>query len=274
MQSGHEILSNPNAVFNTGVITVLKQKESTQSLMGEAITLDSIFNSIDGEIVAKGDSAKGPNRGSITRHGNYTLWGFAGDSSKMTDTGCSLFVNAAFYAAKFLDTPVLELRLNQTRDGLYTYLKLAKGNIGFLNTMKQYLPASMSGATLSEVEQWLNENRPYLRINKADGRRFEVDEVAKALGIPNHKRALLETLMQNLPDSASQQTLVRYTGNSSFGADAAAWQNWYDENKNYLFFSDCEGSVFKIDEGAKAQGIPSETLRGWSSEEINYRTDS
>jgi hypothetical protein len=273
VQSGHEILGNPNSVSNTGVITVLIKRGATQAEQGEAVTLDSIFNSIDAEIVARGDSAKGPNRGSITRHGNYTLWGFAGDSSKMTDTGRSLFVNAAFYAAKFLGTPVLELRLNQTRDGLYTYLKLAKGYIGYLNTMKMYLPTSLSGASLSEVEQWLNENRPYLQINKADGRRFEVDEVAKGLGIPNHKRALLETLIQNLPDSASHQTLVRYTGNSSFGTDAAEWQNWYDENKNYLFFSDCESSVFKIDEEAKAQGVPSETLRGWSSEEINYRTD-
>ena len=58
------------------------------------------------------------------------------------------------------------------------------------------------------------------------------------------------------------------------GQLAAAVLRHDDENKDDLFFSDTEGFQFKIDEEAKAQRIPTETLRDWSSETINYRLNS
>jgi hypothetical protein len=241
--------------------------------MGEALSLDGIVNSIDAELVAMGTSAKGPQRGAIVRHGRYTLWAYAGGVSDMTKAGRSLFVNTVFYAAAHADDPVLERKLNQTRDGLFLYIDLArKENPGFIQTLGQYLPEDVRGKSADKTERWLQENRPYLC---AEGRVFRVDALAKEMAMPNHKRNIIEKCIANLREDRdvgrSVEELERYTGRKDLGASAKAWQAWYDENRDYLFFSDTEGSRFLIDEQAKAKGIPTEKLRGWSSEAIDYR---
>jgi len=272
----HEVLNRPLQVkHDSGRLKVLKRVEKEQSEMGEALTLDGIVNSIDAEVVAKGTSAKGPERGAIVRHGRYTLWAFAGGVGDMTEAGRALFVNTVFYAAKHKENPVLERRFNQTRDGLFSYIELARHkNAGFIRTLGQYLPVEARGKSIDETEQWIEENRPYLR---AEGRVFHIDEFAKKMGIPNHRRSILEQCITNLREQRdveqSVAELERYAGEKDLGASAEAWQKWYDENRDYLFFSDSEGSRFLIDEQAKAKGIPTEKLRGWSSDEINYRVN-
>jgi len=91
------------------------------------------------------------------------------------------------------------------------------------------------------------------------------------------RRELLEFCISNLRDGRNVEEslaeLVRYTG-CHFGESADEWQERYDENKDYLYFSDCDGSRFLIDEEAKAAGVSTEEYRGWSSEEIDYRTES
>ena len=137
VQPGHEILKFPFEIpHNKGEIKVLKQKEQTQAKMGEALTLDGIVNSIDAELIAKGTSGKGPERGAIVRHGPYTLWAFEGPVTNMTEEGKALFVNTVYYSAKQKDTSVLEKRQNKSRDGLFIYLTKK----GLLGTVQQYLP--------------------------------------------------------------------------------------------------------------------------------------
>lgn len=274
MRPDHDILHTPLEVdYERGSIEVLKVVASGQSGMGEALTLDGTVNSIDGELIAKGLSGKGPDRGAIVRHGRFTLWGFEGGVDDMTELGKRLFVNTVFYAAKQAKSDVLERKLNQTRDGLFTYLDLARNKSpGFLRTMAQYIPESARGKSLKETERWVVENRPYLY---AEGRVFHVDELAKKLGIPNHRRAYLEKCIANLREredvSESAKMLIRYTGCDEHGESYELWEKWYAENREYLFFSDCDGSRFIVDERAKARRIPTEEFRGWSSEEINYR---
>ena len=258
--------------YEQGSIEVLKVIAGSQSGQGEALTLDGTVNSVDGELIAKGLSAKGPNRGAIVRHGKFTLWGFEGGVQDMTESGQRLFVNTVFYAARQTECEVLERKLNQTRDGLFTYLELAKGNPGFLRTMAQYIPESARGKSLEETERWVFENRPYLYV---DGRVFQIDELAKKWGIPNHRTAFLEKCIAHLEDGKdveqSIQMLIRYTGQTQLGQSPEAWRRWFDENRDFLFFSDCDGSRFVVDQTAKKLGTPSRELRGWSSEEINYR---
>lgn len=245
---------------------MLKEQASDQAHMGEALTLDSVVNSIDAEVVAMGTSAKGPWRSGIVRHGRYTLWAFEGGVEKMTDAGRSLFINTVFYAARHAHSPVLERRLNGTRYEARSYLR----DPGLVETLKElYLPPELRKYDAAKVRAWLDENRPYLRNQ---GQRFEVDTFAKAAGIPNHKRAILELCIANLREKknigASLATLARYTGCKKVGRTDNAWKKWYDENRDYLFFSDCEGFLFKIDEEAKAKRIPVERLRKWSSESL------
>jgi hypothetical protein len=265
----HVILNHPLQVrHQDGRLNVLKEAAAGQTEMGEALTLDGIVNSIDAELLAMGTSGKGPNRGAIVRHGRYTLWAFEGGVESMTDEGQSLFVNTVFYAARQANSPVLEKRLNGTRDDPHTYLRP-----GLVETLKSlYLPPDLAKADIAGVRAWLIENRPYLRVN---GRKYEIDALAKNAGIANHKRAILEYSIANLRNKrdveASLAALVRYTDRENLGISADAWQKWYDENRDYLFFSDSEGFRFKIDEEAKAKKIPVEKLRGWSSEKIDYR---
>lgn len=244
--------------------------------MGEALTLDTIANSIDAELIAKGTSGKGPNRGAIVRHGRFTLWAFEGPVDDMTEAGRRLFVNTAVYAARHRHSPVLERRMNKTRDGPFSYLEAARTRSpGLLKTLARYLPEEARGKTIDETEAWLVEMRPFLR---AQGRVFEVDRFAEKVGIPNHKRELLEHCITNLLSGQSVQEsvaeLVRYTGQRELGDTPEAWQNWYERNRDYLFFSDCDGFRFIIDEQAKAAGKPTSDFRGWSSQRIDYRENA
>lgn len=237
----HDILREPNKVSSRkGVMKVLKKREKAQKKMGAAFTNDTIFNSIDAELIALGDSGKGPNRGAIVRHGPYTIWGYLGEDSDMTETGKALFVNTCFYATKHANSQVLEKRLNQTRDG-----------------RSARFPAA---------------DRPYIRVDPKNRRKFEVDELAKQAGIPNHKKAYLKYLIKYVSKrKPALEALERYTGITTFGAKASKWKKWFKRNADYLWFSDCEGFKWKIDEQAKARKIKTQKLRGWSSEEINYK---
>lgn len=275
MRNKHDILNSPLDVPNDyGRLKVLKRQAKEQSEMGEALTLDSIVNSIDAELIATGPSAKGPNRGAIVRHGQYILWGFEGPVSKMTDAGRRLFVNTVFYAALHGDSPVLEKRINGTRDKLFGSLEFARRVPGYLNTIKSLdLPGNMKDKTFREIEKWVAENRSYLRVE--DRRRLMVDEFAKRLGVPNHKKEFLDRCIQLLEQDDNSpeafNALIRYTKCTDIEPSAAAWKQWFTENKNYLYFSDSEGFHFKIDEEAKKNGIASEDFRGWSSESLNYK---
>ena len=270
MRLEHPVLTSPLAVKNTrGGLVVLERIGKGQAEQGEAIELDTIAGSCDAEVVARGTSAKGPARGSIVRHGPFTLWGFAGGVREMTGPGRDLFINTLHYAARQGDQAVLERRMNKTRYGLEPYLASA----GLLETVRQYLPEEQEKASKEEVEAWIAGNRPYLR---SEGRRLVVDRFARAQGIPNHKLALLERAIECLGDEdlAAQalEVLERYTG-QDLGPAAPAWRAWYEESADYLFFSDCDGFRFVLDEQAQARGIPFEELRGWSSEEIDYAVD-
>jgi hypothetical protein len=272
VQPDHEILKFPFEIpHNKGEIKVLKKKEQTQAMMGEALTLDGIVNSIDAELIAKGTSGKGPERGAIVRHGPYTLWAFEGPVTNMTDEGKALFVNTVCYSAKQKDASVLEKKQNKTRDGLFIYL----ANKGLLGTLQMYLPEEAKGKSAEQTYNWLLKNRAYLRIN---GRPFEIDELARKMNIPNYKKEYLQRLIVRLGDNPddmeSQKALVRYTGMEKFGSSDQKWQKWFDENKDYLFFSDTQGSMFLIDTEAKIKGQPTEQLRSWSSEELNFRVDT
>ncbi|HPD47408.1 MAG TPA: hypothetical protein P5279_09795 [Anaerohalosphaeraceae bacterium] len=276
MRPDHDVLNYPLKVeHRDGRLKVLRRIADDQSGMGEALTLDGIVNSIDAELIAKGTSAKGPERGAIVRHGPYTLWGFEGPVDGMTEAGKRLFVNTVVYAARQVDSAVLERRITKTRDEVYHYLMLAEfQSKGFLGTLKQYLPRGFNKKSWQEIVEWADANRPYLR---AEGRIYEVDEFAKEAGIPNHSMRILEYCISNLRQGRdvkkSLETLTRYTGQQPVPPSADAWQAWYEENRDYLFFSDTDGYRFIIDTQAKTKKIPSRELRGWSSERVDYRAD-
>lgn len=251
---------------------MLRRRGRNYLEMGEALILDGIVNSIDAEAVALGENDRNAPRGAIIRHGRYTLWTFAGGVDAMTVTGRRLFVNTVYYAASHAGSPVLERRYNETRDSLFGYVELARYRVpGFLGKIRKLLPAEVRDKSLEETAAYLEKNRDYLRL---DGQGFVIDGFTQRLGIANYRRELLERSIENLRGGRevkeSAATLTRYTG-LTLGTSASGWDSWYVENKDYLFFSDCQGYQFLIDEQAKAKGVPTAKLRGWSSDQINYR---
>ena len=199
VRSTHDILKTPISISTQGgSMTVLKKRATDQKDMGAAFTRDSIVNSIDAELIAMGDSGKGPNRGSIVRHGSYTIWAYHGEADDVTATGKALFVNTCFYATKHANSPVLELRLNETRDSRHSR----------------------------------SADRPYIRVKRTDHRAFEVDALAKKLGIANHKKAYLRRLIKMLPKADALAALEYYTGITTFGKNPSRWLKWYEKNKD------------------------------------------
>ncbi len=277
MRPARSILTSPVLVpHRSGIVRVLKTIGETQKDMGEALTLDSIVGSCDAEVIAVGPSDKGPGRGAILRHGPYTLWGFGGTVDDLTLQGRMLFVNVVAYASRQRGRRVLETRRNGTRDDLLGKIAFARRSPGYLRTIKRlYVPESLADATLDEIEIWVKTNRPYLRTN---GRRLEVDAFAQSLGIPNHRRALLEWCIVLLrgKEHATEAlaTLRRYTGEKDLGPDSEAWKRWYDARRDFMHFSDCEGFRFLVDEEARADDVPFEERHDWSSEAIDYRPDA
>ncbi len=141
MRADHPVLHTPLKVpHNGGALTVLKGREKHQ--IGEAISLDSLENSCDAEILVKGDSAKGPNRASVSRHGPYTFCGYGGEVDDMTLAGRALFINTVHWAAQHGSAVVLEKRVNKTRDGLMPYLRKP----GLIQTMRRYIPEDLAEA--------------------------------------------------------------------------------------------------------------------------------
>lgn len=273
MQSNHDVFTKPLPLGSKhGPVTVLTTKPASD---GVGISLDTIPKSIDAELIAVAPSAKGDNRAAISRHGRYFLWAFGGGVSDMTPDGCRLFVNTVHYAARHGDSPVLE-RGGTTRDGLFNNLWFARKNPGYLNTIKLlYVPTSLQAKGHDEIQKWLVTNRPYLRT--FEGRRLDVDPLARELGIPNYQRRFLERCIEGLKDHKDAKrfldALILYTGRKELGTEYETWRRWFEENKNYLFFSDSESFTFQVDAEAKAKGVPSETLRSWSSEKMDLRCD-
>jgi hypothetical protein len=228
---------------------------------------------VDAEVLAVGPSGKGPGRGAILRHVPFTLWGFEGTREEMTDAGAALFVNVVAFAAKQGGKRVLERRMNGTRDALYDKAAFARKVPGYVRTIQRlYVPEGLGLDSADAIEKWTDANRPWLRT---EGRRFVVDGYAKSLGIPNHSRKLLERLIANLAEKKdvekSLAALHRYTGETGLGKSPAPWRKWFAANRDYLWFSDCDGFRFRVDEVAKAKRVPFGKLHGWSSERLDYR---
>ncbi len=262
MQPKHEMLRSPlNVSHDNGRLDIFPEKREKH---GAGVSINSLHNSIDTDLVAIGPSAKGDNRATISRHGKYVLWSFEGPVSEMTEAGKRLFVNTVFYTFRHKDAPVLERKMNNTRD-----------------RSNRWRTAKLQ-ARLKRVRDF-SLVRPYIRSGKQVPKyrpcvkEWELDEFAEKLGIANYKKSFLKRCIDNLKDKQDVQdslkALVRYTGKEDVRPTYEAWNKWFTENRDYLYFSDCEDFHFLIDKEAKEKGLPTAVLRNWSSENLDYRCD-
>src|SRR5262245_34324013 len=58
-------------------------------------------DSPDAEWISSGINSKGPSSMALGRHGNWFLWGFAGDPTQMTDSARQVFLNTVVWMKGF-----------------------------------------------------------------------------------------------------------------------------------------------------------------------------
>jgi len=58
-------------------------------------------DSPDAEYISSGVNSKGPKSMALGRHGNWFLWGFAGDPTQMTDSARQVFLNSIVWMKQF-----------------------------------------------------------------------------------------------------------------------------------------------------------------------------
>jgi hypothetical protein len=109
-----------------------------------------------------------------------------------------------------------------------------------------------TGLDAAKLTVWYEGNRPYLYSPRQLA--HEVDEDAKALGIPNHDPRLLDACVAALdrgPDAERATRLLRrYTGEAF--ANPAEWRAWLAASRADLFFSDVGGYRFFAKSGPAA----------------------
>jgi len=209
-------------------------------------------DSPDTEWISSGVNSKGPRSVALGRHGNFFLWGFAGDPSQMTESGRRVFVNAVAYMKKFDGKTPLVSPISQSRDLalLYTQYLAKYANADWLKKMYPEEVRKSTGLDAAKIEAYYSENLEYVRV--VDGA-FAVDPDAKTLGVSNRKPAILDRILARLAEDEKDALAWRLVKNyfeRTFDG-AAEFRAWVEANRTWLFFSDVGGYKWFVDHHAK-----------------------
>jgi hypothetical protein len=209
-------------------------------------------DSPDEEILAVGFNTGRPyGTAGIGRQGNFLQWGYSAAPSQMTEVGQKLLVNCIHYIHRFDGKPPL-VRL--PCDGMPRIFALSCAyNINRVRDPKRFFLSTFPEALYEKYHSDPNGLMEYYRPNMEwvydDRGVFKVDEELKGLGLDsNRKIAGLQRLIELLDDAqhaaTAQKLLSRYT-ECSFETPPQ-WRQWFDENKNRLYFTDTGGYKFKV----------------------------
>jgi len=216
-----------------------------------------LADSPESELICGGVTGKGPAYYSILRHGRYLLWGFSCTPEDFTDQGKNLFINSINYIAKFKDDYHIVEKLTDSRKRVMNTIELTRINEAFMWMLKRDLEEEVLNETeqdLDKLEEWYDENEPYL--HKSD-KKLVIDETAKKEKTPNNmieSIAIWIEMLDTKKDKAAKRLLAEYVSKKEM--TLKEWKSWYEENKNYLFFSDSGDFKFFIDERAKKAKTP------------------
>ena len=102
------------------------------------------------------------------------------------------------------------------------------------------------GTDVEAYARYYDENAPYFY---GGGGSLVLDEDAKAWGIPNNDKRLLDKAISCLEEGVeterAQRVLSRYT--LCAFATPAEWRKWYDRHEDKLFFTESGGWFFMVD---------------------------
>jgi hypothetical protein len=207
------------------------------------------FNdSPDAEALIKGfNTGKEYGAVGVGRHGNFLQWGYSLPPSKMTEAGKKFFLNCICYIHRFDRKAPLIRRNSSHRWNAIRLAKLIvvlKDKSNFSWTFSPDLMSKYEGNPNGLVQYYRNDFELIYR-----DRTYCIDSELKSLGMDSNRSLdTLGRLIDLLEDKTNADTarllLTRYT-NESF-QDAEDWRQWFQSNKDRIFFSDVGGYKFYV----------------------------
>ena len=207
-------------------------------------------DSPDTEILVKGfNNGKEYGAVGVGRHGNFLQWGYSASPSKMTEAGKKFFLNCICYIHKFDGkAPLVRIasshRLNAIR--LAAIIKRISGDKKefFMRLFPEELWEKY-GTDPDGLVQYYRENLEFVYRDK----KYLIDSEIKSLGLDSNRSLdTLEKLIGFLQDETKADTakllLARYT--EHFFKNAQDWKQWFESNKDRIYFSDVGGYKFFV----------------------------
>lgn len=209
-------------------------------------------DSPDAEVLVKGyNTGKEYGAVGVGRHGNFLQWGYWAPPSKMTEAGKKFFLNCIYYIKRFdgkapLIRDVSHNRLNTIR--LAPLVDRLRKRAEEDKDFTPYIPMDLLNKYAGDpngLVQYYKDNLEFVY----QGKIFYIDNELKSLGLDSNRSLdSLERLISLLQDETIADTarllLSRYT-NQTF-QNSEDWKQWFEENKDSIFFSDVGGYKFFV----------------------------
>ena len=219
-------------------------------------------DSPDAEIISSGLNGLTHRAVALGRHGNFFLWGFAGDPAQMTESARRVFINAICYMKKFDGRPPLAPAVMPARDMAFVYItwwRQSTDRVRDLEWAKKYFPPEVMDRTKMDpdkMEAFYTENLEYIC---PDNGMLGLDRELKDLKLSNRRMEFWDKILTRIAkpekDAAAWTLVERYAARKKF-KDAAEVHTWFEENKSYLFFTDVGGFGWYVDENARKDNSP------------------
>jgi hypothetical protein len=209
-----------------------------------------------------GENSKTPRAAAIWRQGNLLHFGFQQSPAEMNESGQRLLLNSIAYISQFTeDRPIAVTPSVFGGSVAYprAYLDRRLGEKGDASEVAAFL----SNEVLHETNPLGQEHRKWL--HPGPDLKLEIDKDAKRLNVPIDKPEFFEKAIVALREKKPEGKvlLTRYAPTETRNLkSAAAWENWFKENKAYLFFSDQGDYRWYVDPLAKKRKVATAELRG------------
>jgi hypothetical protein len=209
----------------------------------------------DSAIISGGMNFYGDGSVALAREANFFHWGPPASPRQMTEEARRVFVNTIVYMKQFDGAKQTVWRNKKTRSRLPNWFDILRSDskvpqlINILNLqLNSLFPPELVKRFGSDVARYYALYEPNIGyVYVPHGKIwYTIDEEARSVGVPNNDVRFLEKciglLSQPGEAAKAQRLLERYTGLSF--PDAKAWYEWFESNRDKLYFSDYYGYRF------------------------------
>ncbi len=226
------------------------------------------------EIFCGGINEQTPRSAAFWRQGNLLHFGFEQSPDELNETGRNLLVNAIVYISRFNEDRPIDVtpsvfgdeKIGLSRRRAKNYLTNPDYRSEWVtNEFSAAMLASFDWRDRETAKAWFDANGMWL--HPGAGNLLEIDSEAKSLGTPFDAPEFIPKTIQALREQKTGTSAIvllrRYvSGGPGENAGADAWQNWWQINSPYVFYSELGCYHWYVDPLAKKRKIPTRDLRG------------